>query len=138
MTTTSVSQVGARCLERRTRPRMEGEDDGPVRAGDRSEESDPRSDRLRRSILGAMDRREQVSTRREVHTRAGRPERGRVTDERRDPGRQVLHEVADELDPVDDAFCREVVDRRLGRDEQPVRQVVGDDPVDLLGHPPVE
>ena len=55
-----------------------------------------------------------------------------------DPGGQVLHQVADEDDATRDPFRAQVRDRRRRRGEEPVGQVVGDDPVDLLGHPSIE
>ena len=46
--------------------------------------------------------------------------------------------VADEVDAVGHALGREVGDGGRRRREQPAREVVGHDAVDLLGHPPVE
>ena len=40
--------------------------------------------------------------------------------------------------PVRDPLGAQVLDRGRRRREEPARQVVGDDPVDLLGHPPIE
>ena len=42
------------------------------------------------------------------------------------------------MDVCRDPFARQVGDRRRRRGETPASQVVADDPVDLLGHPPVE
>ncbi len=55
----------------------------------------------------------------------------------RDQG--VDHRVADELHPLlPHPLGGEVLDRLLGVEEQMLREMVGDDPVDLLGHRAVE
>ena len=50
----------------------------------------------------------------------------------------VDHHVADQLRALGEALAAEVGHRRRRRGEQQVRQVVGHDPVALLGHAPVE
>ena len=55
----------------------------------------------------------------------------------RDEG--VDHRVADEVDALGrDSLCAQVVARLVGVDEQVVAELVGDDPVDLLGHRAIE
>ena len=78
-----------------------------------------------------MDRGEQVA--------AGGTGRGSgVADLRCDPSHQVLHHVPDEMDAVSDPLGAQVRDGGRRRRERPAREVIGDDPVRLLGHPPVE
>ena len=51
---------------------------------------------------------------------AGAASARRIADLARDTSSQILHQVADELDAVGDAFAREVVDGCRRRGEQPV------------------
>ena len=55
-----------------------------------------------------------------------------------DAGGQVLHQVADLDDTLRDPLGRKVGHGGRRRHEQPPREMVGHDPVDLLGHAPVE
>ena len=54
------------------------------------------------------------------------------------PGVCVDHHVADQLRTLGESLAGEVGHRRRGRGQQQVGEVVGHDPVALLGHAPVE
>ena len=67
-----------------------------------------------------------------------------VTEDRACPQRRrqmvakgVEHHVADDMDSFSDSLARQVAHGHLARTQEEVAQVVGDDPVDLLGHAPV-
>ena len=51
---------------------------------------------------------------------------------------KVLHEVSDVGDAGDDPFPGKVLDRGGSRRQTPRGEVITDDPIDLLGHPPIE
>ena len=129
-----------RLAKGRPRARVERQDDwAPGRRGV-TEDARPRAHGLRGPVLGTVDGGEQVPTRRQRHTQrhSDRPEHGRVADLARHTGREVLHQVADLDDPVPEPLRRQVRDGGRGRREQPAREMVGDDAVELLGHRPVE
>ena len=138
MTIPSASSASARA-------RMDGQHQRSFRRRDAIEQGGPGPERVRLAVLGPVDRRKEVGTRLELEPR-NRPgeatadvAKGGVADDvATDPGRQVLHQVADEDDAVLDTLGSKVVDRGRCGGEEPPRQVVGHDPVDLLGHPPVE
>ena len=51
---------------------------------------------------------------------------------------KVLHEVSDIGDAGHDPFPRKVLDGGGSRGQTPRGEVITDDPIDLLGHPPIE
>ena len=87
-----------------------------------------------------MDRREHVRPRRQGKAKppADLLQDGRIAHLGRDPGGEVLHQVADERHAVPDPLGDEVRNGSGRRREQPARDVVGQDPVRLLGHPAVK
>ena len=110
-------------------PRMNGKDDGKVdrEAGENASEAVAIVD-----VLGAMQRQQDVAI---VLARGNGQARVRV---QRGPRVRLHHDVAHELGAVAQPFVREVAHRGLGRRQQHVGQVVGDDAVPLLRHAPVE
>ena len=131
------ARLEAERVDRGARPRMQGEHDRAIGTGQRLQQPDPAADRVRRTVLGSMDRREQELAGPQPaagHTR----QRRRLAHLGQGPRRQVAHDVADEVDTIGQALGREVLHGGIGRGEAPARQVVHDDPVDLLRHPAVE
>ena len=118
------------------RSRMQGEHDR-ASTGQRLQQPDPAADRVGRTVLGTMDRREQELAGPKSaagHTR----QRRRLAHLGQGPSRQVPHDVADEMDTIGQAFGGEVLHGGIGGGEAPARQVVHDDAIELLRHPAVE
>ncbi len=116
--------------------RVQGEHDRPVGRRHRAQQRRPLGDRRRRAVLGAMDRREEIAPRDQAGLPwpAGRATRHGVATSGSDAGGEVLHQVTDEDDAVVHTLGRQVGHGRRRRCEQPARQMVGDDAVDLLRH----
>jgi hypothetical protein len=87
-----------------------------------------------------VDGGEEVAARRErqPEARGDRAERPGIANINGDPSRQILHEVAYQADTFADPLGGEIGHSSRGRRKGPAGQVVGDEPVDLLGHPSVE
>ena len=139
-----AAQGHALALERHSRPRVDRQHDRAVGSRNDLEQSRPAADRGRLPVLGPMDGGEQVLARAERDRLAvcvpklERLEHRRVTNLGEDASGEVLHQVADLDHPFGDALGCQVCDGSRRRREQPPAQVVSDNPVDLLGHPPVE
>jgi hypothetical protein len=50
----------------------------------------------------------------------------------------IDHDVADQVHAAGDVLASKVFDRRLGRAQKEVGQMIGRDPIELLGHRAVE
>ncbi len=118
-------------------PRMEGQEDRAVGERHPAEERCPGAHRVRLAVLLAGDRREQEAP--GLHQEpADRVKGGRIAHLSRHSGRQVLHQVADQRDPIVDPLGGEVLDGGRRRGEPPPGEVIHGHPVQLFGHPAVE
>ena len=50
----------------------------------------------------------------------------------------IVHHIADVMDSLRNTLAPEIGDRGLGRAQQQGTDMIGQYPIDLLGHPPVE
>ena len=95
----------------------------------------PRQALLRVDVLRSMERQEQVAARRQAKARQ---HVGSLLRDREVLEERIDHAVADDVNPLGHVLPPQILSRGGGRREEQVRQLVRDDPVDLLGHRLIE
>jgi hypothetical protein len=135
-------------FQRDSGPGVEREDNQSAGPSSVAQDRRPRSERRRLADLSPMDRHEheaarpqpggQVRAPRRCQSDASLQERIEPAELGGDTRCEILHQIPGLEDALDDPFRGEVRCSRGSRSKTPRREVISDDPVDLLWHSSIE